>query len=113
MQGRRDYRPTARPAGPGLPEPVFPATREGGFKADGVGGPGTSCDPGAGLAGLPVGDDYDPMAHGDIWECMSRPADSAAALKPAGLAAPEMTAKQNQDGPVCAAGVLLLHRRLR
>ena len=47
---------------------------------------------------------YDPMVHGYVPACFNQPADNAAALKPAGLAAPEMTAKQNQDGPVCAPG---------
>jgi len=36
--------------------------------------------------GCPWGDAYDPMAHGYVPACFSRPADNAAALKTAGLA---------------------------
>ena len=41
-----------------------------------------------GWAGCPWGAAYDPMVQGYVPACFSRPADNAAALKPAGLAAP-------------------------
>jgi hypothetical protein len=55
-------------------------------KAPGLAAPAQAEKQAQGLSGCPWGYDYDPIAHGDIWECMSRPADNAASLKPAGLA---------------------------
>ena len=62
------------------------ATESIATKAAGLAAPAQADKQAQGWPGCPWGYDYDPIAHGDIWECMSRPADNAASLKPAGLA---------------------------
>jgi hypothetical protein len=68
----------------------------------------------AGLAKPAPAENFDPCGFSEQLDllldplalaCLSQPFPAArAASKPAGLAAPEMTAKQNQDGPGCAPG---------
>jgi len=50
-------------------------------------------------AGCPWGAAYDPMVQGYVPACFSRPAGNAAALKPAGLAAPAPVVAPEQGSP--------------